>query len=81
MNELALIRAAAVTPVVRLANPKANAGEILDCIRQAQEEGAALAVFPELCLTGCTAKDLFEQEFLYQKQMQALQQILEEICF
>lgn len=77
MNELALIRAAAVTPVVRLANPKANAGEILDCIRQAQEEGAALAVFPELCLTGCTAKDLFEQEFLYQKQMEALQQILE----
>lgn len=76
MSQLGLIRAAAVTPVIKVANPEYNAAEILTCIKRANQEGAAVIVLPELSLTGYTCGDLFFQEILYQKQLSALEQIL-----
>ena len=56
--DLGYLRAAAVAPVVRLAEPHANAGEILGHLARLEGSGVALAVFPELCLTGYSAEDL-----------------------
>ena len=56
-----MIRAMAAVPRVHLADPQANAQEILALLRQADEQRAELCVFPELCLCGYTCADLFFQ--------------------
>jgi NAD+ synthase (glutamine-hydrolysing) len=53
------LRVAAICPRVAVANPDANASEILRLVDQASAQGVQVAVFPELCLTGYTAGDLF----------------------
>ena len=50
-----MIRAMAAVPCVHLADPQANAQEILALLRQADEQRAELCVFPELCLCGWRA--------------------------
>ena len=63
-NISGMLRAAAVSPRVHLANPAKNAQEITQYLRAADEMGVSLCVFPELCLTGATCGDLFYQEAL-----------------
>ncbi len=53
------IKVAAATPRVAVADCEANLSEILRVWRLADEAGAKLIVFPELCLTGYTCADLF----------------------
>lgn len=57
--DLGFLRAAAVAPVVHIADPEANAREVIGHLQRLQGCGASLALFPELCLTGYTAEDLF----------------------
>ena len=52
------LRAAAVAPEIHLADPLANAAEIVGHLERLESRGAALAVFPELCLTGYSSEDL-----------------------
>lgn len=70
-------RVAAVTLPVALADPATNAARIIDATQQADEQGCALVVFPELSLTGYTAEDLFLSDVLYDEVIKALQQIKE----
>lgn len=58
------IKAAAVTPKIRVADPAYNAEAICQKLKEAWEAGARLIVFPELCLTGYTCGDLFLQSAL-----------------
>ena len=58
------VRVAAVTPQVQVANPQANAAALLELLRAAAAQGAALAVAPELSLTGYTCADLFGMQSL-----------------
>lgn len=58
------VRVAAATPVVHIADPKANADEHVALIRQAGEQGVDLVVFPELSLTGYALDDLHMQTAL-----------------
>jgi NAD+ synthase (glutamine-hydrolysing) len=53
------LRVAAASPRLTLADPDRNAEEIARVLCQAGARGVQLAVFPELCLTGYTAGDLF----------------------
>ena len=46
------IKAAAVTPKIKVADPHYNAREIGKGIEEAVGRGARLIVFPELCLPG-----------------------------
>ena len=55
------VRVAACTPVVVSADPAANAAAIIDLATAASDEGAAVAVFPELCVTGYAIDDLAAQ--------------------
>jgi NAD+ synthase (glutamine-hydrolysing) len=69
-------RIAAAVPRLHLANPARNVDPILSLFREAEERNCTAVVFPELCLTGYTAADLFFQERLYDAQNEALKKIL-----
>ena len=58
------VRVAAATPVVHIADPRANAEEHLALIRQAGEQGVDMIVFPELSLSGYAIDDLHMQAAL-----------------
>ena len=65
-------RLAACTPVVVSADPAANAAAIIDLARQASDQGAAVAVFPELCVTGYAIDDLLLQDTVLDAAQDAL---------
>ncbi|MDR0627238.1 MAG: hypothetical protein LBG11_08290, partial [Bifidobacteriaceae bacterium] len=66
------VRVAACSLPVRLGDPAANAEAIADQARRAAGLGAALAVFPELGLTGYSLDDLFMQSVLLEGAERAL---------
>ena len=53
------IKVAAATPKITVADPTSNISEIIALHKEAEALGVSLTVFPELCLTGATAGDLF----------------------
>ena len=57
-------RVAACSVPVRLADPAANAAAVLAEARACHEEGVAVAVFNELCLSGYAVDDLLLQDTL-----------------
>lgn len=71
-------RVATLTFPVQLANPQANATEILTLARRSHEAGAILAVTPELSLTGYSNDDLFLQDELQAATVQAVDFLLRE---
>ncbi|HTU53458.1 MAG TPA: NAD(+) synthase [Acetobacteraceae bacterium] len=58
------VRVAAVTIETHLADPRANAASVLAMAEDAHREAAALAVFPELCVSGYAISDLLQQDAL-----------------
>lgn len=68
-------RIASVCPALKVADTDFNTEEIIRCGHLAKNEGAAVAVFPELCITGYTCSDLFHQELLLQKSIASLLKI------
>ncbi len=75
--EYGFVRAAALAPKIRVADPKYNASEIIRLMDEAYENGARILVFPELCITGYTCSDLFLQELLLREAREALDRIVE----
>ncbi len=71
------LKVAAVTPKIKVADPKYNAQVICEELEKAYEKGAKLIVFPELCLTGYTCNDLFLQELLLEEAKEQLLRIAE----
>ncbi len=70
------LRVAAASPVLRVADCAFNAKRILGLMRQAETEGVAVLVFPELSLTGYTCADLFQHSTLQRGALDALEHIL-----
>ena len=70
-------KVAAAVPQVTVADPAANAQELIRLIRKAQDEGAQLVAFPELSITGYTCGDLFLQDRLLDEAEDALAKIAE----
>lgn len=68
-------RFAAVCPKMKVADTEYNTKQIIECAQTAIQEGAAVVVFPELCITGYTCNDLFHQDLLLQKSLSALREI------
>ncbi len=69
---LGLLRVAAVVPELRVADVDFNTRAIRAAMQQAREQGCALALFPELSLTGYTCGDLFRQAALLHAAQAAL---------
>jgi NAD+ synthase (glutamine-hydrolysing) len=59
-----MARVAACTTRCTLADPAANAAELLETARTCHERGVALAVFPELGISGYAISDLLHQSAL-----------------
>ena len=57
-------RVAACTVPVALADPATNAERILEQVRACHEDSVAVALFPELSLSGYAVEDLFMQDVL-----------------
>ncbi len=70
-------RVAASTVPVRVADPAANAAAVLEQARACHDEGVAVAVFPELCLTGYAIDDLLLQDALLDATLAALEEVVE----
>lgn len=70
------VKAAAVTPKIRVADCVYNTKQICREMELAEANGAKIIVFPELCLTGYTCSDLFWQELLLSEAKKGLHQIL-----
>ncbi len=71
------IKAAAATPAIRLADPAANAEELIRLMNEAADRGVKLLLFPELCLTGAACGDLFLQRRLQDEALAALDRLRE----
>ena len=70
-------RLAAATPRLHLANPAANAEEIIALYNEAADSQTAAVVFPEMCITGYTIGDLVFQKQLLQAARSAALKIAE----
>jgi NAD+ synthase (glutamine-hydrolysing) len=71
-------RVAAATPACSVADCRSNAASIVSLAHEAAKAGVALAVFPELSVTGYTCGDLFAQEILARSAREAVLSIAEE---
>ena len=78
MTHHGFVRVAAAVPALRVADCAFNVEHILGLMVRAQEEGVAVLVFPELCLTGYTCADLFHQTVLRRSALAALAELLDK---
>ena len=63
------IKVAALSPKIKVADPKYNGDVIIRHIKEAAEQEASVIVFPELGVTGYSCGDLFLQELLLEEQI------------
>lgn len=70
-------RVAAITLPVAIGDPARNAERIIEQARAASEEHVAVAVFPELALSGYSIDDLFLQDPLLDAVREALAEVVE----
>jgi len=69
-------RVAACTVPVKVADPQANAAAILAEARACHDDGVAVALFPELCVSGYAIDDLHLQDTLLEAVVAALDEIV-----
>lgn len=67
------IKVCAATPEIKVADVTYNVKSICASANKAAEAGAQLVVFPELCLTGYTCGDLFNQRALSNGVLKAIE--------
>ena len=67
-----IIKVAAATPAVRVADPAYNAAACVSLAVSAAEAGVKVLTFPELCLTGATCGDLYAHDRLLTGALEAL---------
>ena len=76
MKRFGLIRVAAAMPRVHVADPAANAREILQLCKELADRRPSVVVFPELSVTGYTCADLFGQNRLLEDAEKAVAEIV-----
>lgn len=75
-ENLGYIRACAGVPNLMVGNPEFNIKEIIKAIEMARHKGVHVITFPELCITGYTCGDLFNQKLLLDKSVESLQELI-----
>jgi NAD+ synthase (glutamine-hydrolysing) len=75
MNHFGFVRITCVSPRTAVANPSANAAEIVRVLGSVPD--GDIVVFPELCVTGYTCADLFGQTSLLDASRRAVVRIAE----
>lgn len=77
MSKSGFIRVAAASPTLKVANTEYNTEQIIECAKEAAENGAAVVLFPELSVSSYTCADLFYQQQLYNKNLEGLKRIID----
>src|SRR5690242_8123067 len=75
MNRFGFVRVTTVSPRTQVANPAANADEIVRVLEQVPDSD--IVVFPELAITGYTCADLFGQTVLLEAATRAVLRLAE----
>src|SRR5262249_9183439 len=70
------LRAASCTIRTSIAQPAANAEAVLAAARECHDDGAGLAVFPELTLSGYSIEDVLMQDTLLDAVEEALLEVV-----
>ena len=70
------VKVAAASPMIRVADAEYNAQQVIASMKEANEKGVKVLVFPELVLTGCTCYDLYTQRTLLNGAEKALAQVI-----
>lgn len=73
-----LLRVGAGVPQVEVGDPAKNREEILKLVTEANQKNCGVFVLPELCLTGYTCRDLFEQKALLGAARESLGKLMEK---
>lgn len=74
MND-GFVKVAAITSDVTLNDVDSNVASIVSKAKEAAKKGAKVIAFQELCLTGYSLQDMFEQEVVVEKAKRALLEI------
>ena len=69
------VRLAAIAPPVAIGNPRRNAEHIVSAMQKNEYADVSLMLFPELCVSGYTAEDLFFNQSMVDQCEEALHQI------
>ena len=77
MND-GFLKAAALSPSLRVADCAYNTSQILSQLKDAAARGVRLTVFPEFCLTGYTCGDLLLQPALLDAADEALARLVRD---
>lgn len=77
LKKQGFVRVGAIVPKLKVADVEFNCNEIIKQIEIASNNKIQIAVFPELCITGYTCQDLFEQDTLLEYAEKALNKILD----
>lgn len=75
MKEFGYVRVAAANLDLKVANPAYNLIDLKKKIDEAVENKVDVLCFPELCLSGYTCNDLFEQDLLLEECLNALKEL------
>src|SRR5579864_2329508 len=71
-------RVCACVPRLKVASPQFNAEPTIALARQAAADGAVLAIFPEMGLSGYSCEDLFHQDALLDATLDALGEVVKK---
>ena len=77
LKEQGFVRVGAVVPKLKIGDTEFNCNEIIKQIEIANNNNIQITVFPELCVTGYTCQDLFEQDILLEYAEKALNKIMD----
>ena len=75
MEDFGFVRVAAAVPRVKVADIEWNVAEICALAEEAEKNGVAISVFPELSVTGYTCADLFGQDLLLRQAEEGIRKI------
>ncbi len=71
------VKVASAVPLVKVGDCEWNAHQIESLIAQADGKGVEIICFPEMCITGYTCADLFQQQLLLDSSEMALFHLLD----
>lgn len=72
------VRVGAAVPEMKVADCKFNTQKIIEIMKEAAGNDVYLTVFPELCITGYTCGDLFQQSLLLDMALKSLKEIADK---